>query len=219
MIGATPTASSTASRPRTLRAAASSSWSSTAWATGALTSRRRRSSRPSARRPTRAGAPRRGRRSSRTCGFEVDDRRAVHRVEPHDLDAARGDRAQPRRCVSPRRFGRSFARWAKIPTRGHAALPRGCRAKGAGGASLARSKTKSTSTWLKPSRPTSASSGTASSSSIAQRSCVPAVVEQLGARGAHPGDRPDRERHQYPHRSSASSRDCQFGSTTTRSSR
>jgi hypothetical protein len=33
-----------------------------------------------------------------------------------------------REVVTPIRFGRSFARWAKIPTFGHASLPRGWRA-------------------------------------------------------------------------------------------
>ena len=170
--------------------------------------------------PRRAGAPRPAAPSSRDVGLEVDDRRAVDGVEAHDLDAARGDRRASRRCVSPSRFGRSFARWAKIPTRGQRRVAAGVPREGRGRRRRSRGRsTKSTSRWLKPSRPSSASSGTTSSSSIAQRSASQpssrssARVERTQATGRI------EIRHQYPHRSSASSRDCQFGSTTTRSSR
>src|SRR5207249_2414244 len=46
-----------------------------------------------------------------------------------------------RQTLTPIRFGRSFARWAKIPTRGQRSLPRGCRAPVSTSAGSTRSNT------------------------------------------------------------------------------
>ena len=63
----------------------------------------------------RAGEPRRAAPNSADVRLEVEHRRAVDRVEPLDSRCARPT-ASTRHVVRPRRFGRSFARWARIPT-------------------------------------------------------------------------------------------------------
>ena len=78
-------------------------------------------------RPARAGV--RGCGSElHHVGLDVEHRRTAAIVSrPHDERCA-VDADELRRSLTPMRFGRSLARWAKIPTSGQAGLPRGWRA-------------------------------------------------------------------------------------------
>src|SRR4029077_3444496 len=55
--------------------------------------------------------------------------------------------------VTAIRLGRILARWAKIPTSGHAGLPRGTREPVCTASGCTRSKRNTTSTWLNASSP------------------------------------------------------------------
>src|SRR4051794_4164291 len=69
-----------------------------------------------------------------------------------------------RQMLTPMPFGRSLARWARMPVTGQSGLPRGRRAPRHAAAASARWNRYTTSMWLKPSRPIVASGSSTSGS-------------------------------------------------------